>query len=172
MCCAEPIQAVSKCPALFHSDITSGRVSSTMYGDIQNPTRRYSALGGWQNVERGVKYRNSKVTDEGRDKSMDEVDNRIQVPLPKLSSIFRRLERYRRHKVCRSTLTGGSYLSRFPDHDVVVVTIPDPQDVRGYTVASAGQRELLDGLFQLMPADQIIRQGNQTPFYWLHALSS
>lgn len=50
------------------------------------------------------------------------------------------------------------YLSGFPDHNVVVVTISDAQDVSSYTVASTGQREFLYCFFEFAPGDNENRQ--------------
>lgn len=46
------------------------------------------------------------------------------------------------------------YLSSFPDHNIVIVTITNAQNISSYTVASAGQRELLYCLIQFVPADK------------------
>lgn len=48
----------------------------------------------------------------------------------------------------------SQYLSSFPDHDIVVVTISNAQDVSSYTVASAGQRELFYGLIEFVPGEE------------------
>lgn len=47
-----------------------------------------------------------------------------------------------------SRQTGRAYLSRAADHDVVAMAVSDAQDVGGYAVACARQRELLDGSVQ------------------------
>lgn len=39
--------------------------------------------------------------------------------------------------------------TRFGDHDVVVVAIPDTQDVSGHTVTTTGIQELLHSLLEL-----------------------
>lgn len=54
----------------------------------------------------------------------------------------------------------SSYLSGFPDHDVVIVTIPDAQDVSSYTVASTGQRKFLYCLFKCAPSNNKTGQGS------------
>lgn len=48
----------------------------------------------------------------------------------------------------------SQYLSSFPDHDIVIVTIADAQDISSYTVASTGQRELLYCLIKFVPGDK------------------
>ncbi len=50
--------------------------------------------------------------------------------------------------------SGKSHLSSFPDHDIVVVTISNAQDISSYTVASAGQRELFYCLIKFVPGDK------------------
>ena len=45
--------------------------------------------------------------------------------------------------------TGARLVTRFCDHDVVVVAIPNTQDVGGHTVASTGVQELLHSLLKL-----------------------
>lgn len=52
------------------------------------------------------------------------------------------------------------YLSSFPDHDIVVMTISDAQDVSSYTVASTGQRELLYCLIKFVSGDRKRRLGD------------
>lgn len=44
-----------------------------------------------------------------------------------------------------------AYLTRFPDHDIVTVTVPYSQNICGYTVACAGEGEFLNGLIQFFP---------------------
>lgn len=46
------------------------------------------------------------------------------------------------------------YLSSFPDHDIVIVTISNPQDVGSYTVASTGQCELFYCFIKFFPGDK------------------
>lgn len=50
------------------------------------------------------------------------------------------------------------YLSGFPDHDVVIVTISDSQDISSYTVASAGQRKFLYCFFKFAPSNNNTRE--------------
>lgn len=57
------------------------------------------------------------------------------------------------HNFAEIQTCSKSYLSSFPDHDVVIVTISDAQDVSSYTVASAGQCELLYRLIKFVPGD-------------------
>lgn len=45
------------------------------------------------------------------------------------------------------------HLSSFSDHDIVIVTISNAQDISSYTVASTGQCELLYCLIQFVPGD-------------------
>lgn len=47
------------------------------------------------------------------------------------------------------------YLPSFPDHDIVVVTISDAQDVSSYTVAGAWQRELFYCLIEFVPGERL-----------------
>lgn len=44
------------------------------------------------------------------------------------------------------------YLPILPDHDVVTVPVTDAQHIGGHTVASTGERELLNGSVQGFPA--------------------
>lgn len=46
------------------------------------------------------------------------------------------------------------YLPSFPDHDIVVVTISDAQDVSSYTVAGAGQRKLFYCLIEFVSGER------------------
>lgn len=43
----------------------------------------------------------------------------------------------------------SGFLTRFSDHDIVVVAISDPQNVRGYAVAAAGVQKPLHSLLEL-----------------------
>lgn len=52
----------------------------------------------------------------------------------------------------------SSYLTRFPDHDVVTMPVPYSQNVCGYTVACTGQREFLNGLIQFIPDRKIVER--------------
>lgn len=57
------------------------------------------------------------------------------------------------HNFAEIQTCSKSHLSSFPDHDVVIVTISNAQDVSSYTVASAGQCELLYRLIKFVPGD-------------------
>lgn len=46
---------------------------------------------------------------------------------------------------------GGAYLTCAAYHDVVAVPVTNAQHVRGHTVASTGQRELLYGTIEGIP---------------------
>lgn len=56
------------------------------------------------------------------------------------------------------TLDQHQYLPSFPDHDIVIVTISDAQDVSSYTVAGAWQRELFNCLVEFVPGDRLHKQ--------------
>lgn len=43
------------------------------------------------------------------------------------------------------------HVSRFPNHDVVVVTVTDPQDEGGHAVAGTGEGEVLHSLWAQNP---------------------
>lgn len=47
----------------------------------------------------------------------------------------------------------SQYLSSFPDHDIVIMTISDAQDVSSYTVAGTGQRELFYCLIEFVSGE-------------------
>lgn len=49
----------------------------------------------------------------------------------------------------RDKNTDARLITRFCDHDVVVVAIPNTQDVGGHAVASTGVQELLHSLLKL-----------------------
>lgn len=59
------------------------------------------------------------------------------------------------------------YLSSFPDHDIVIVTITNAQNISSYTVASTGQRELLYCLIQFVPADKNSQTNKEVKHEWL-----
>lgn len=60
------------------------------------------------------------------------------------------------------------YLPSFPDHDIVVVTISDAQDVSSYTVAGARQRELFYCLIEFVPGERLYKNTNKEVTYeWL-----
>ena len=58
--------------------------------------------------------------------------------------------------------TSKPHLSSFPDHDIVIVTISDAQDVSSYTVASTGQRELFYGFIKFVPVTKRVRETRET----------
>lgn len=55
----------------------------------------------------------------------------------------------------------SQYLSSFPDHDIVIVTIANAQDISSYTVASTGQRELFYCLIKFVPGDKRKRKSEK-----------
>lgn len=61
----------------------------------------------------------------------------------------------------------SQYLSSFPDHDIVIVTISNAQDVSSYTVASAGQRELFYCWIKFVPGDKKDQTNKQVKHEWV-----
>lgn len=55
----------------------------------------------------------------------------------------------RAHGFCSAT-----YLAGFFHHDVVTMPVTNAKDIRGYTVASTGQGELLNCSVQVIPGDR------------------
>lgn len=59
------------------------------------------------------------------------------------------------------------HLSGFPDHDIVIVTISNSQDISGYTVASTWQRELFYCLIKFAPVDRKVQRNREAMHEWV-----
>lgn len=61
----------------------------------------------------------------------------------------------------------AAHLAGFLHHDVVAVPVANAEDIRGYTVASTGQGELLNRSVQVIPRD---REAGVRTASWVSAL--
>lgn len=69
----------------------------------------------------------------------------------------------RHHRDAASAVCRAAHLAGLLHHDVVTVPVTDAKDVRGYTVASTGQGELLNRSVQVIPGDRQTDTGVRPP---------